>query len=93
VTEGRDSHAYRRIEWVPGFLEDLQRLCGDRLAADQVLFGVRWVLMRYPEEGRRLKGSIWSYVTRVAGRDIRLLIYYRFDDETVTLLRVTPQPM
>ena len=56
---------------------------------DAALLGVTWTLARSPESGQKtIAPTVWAMPTNAMLSVPALVIYYSFDDDTVTLLSV-----
>lgn len=78
----------------PRFEADAARIEPDAKQWDEILRGVEWQLTRDPRSGERVgRTDVWAVPSRpfVNRREeiVELTVYYRFDDDNVTLIAVT----
>lgn len=84
----------RGLWYEPRFEEEAARIEPDAEQWDDIFRGVEWQLARDPRSGERVGWTdVWAIPTRpfVNRREevVYLTFYYRFDDDSVTLLSVT----
>lgn len=86
--------SYRTIVREHRFEEELRRIEPDARRADAFVKAAEWVLSRDPEQGIPLRpGSpIWLLFQMELPDSPPLVLYYRFDDQTVYFLSIVVSP-
>ena len=82
---------HRNLIRNPRFEEDLRKLPADVREVDEALEGLEWVLARSPERGAPV-GEPPLRAWPVYRWGLELLVFYIFDEESVTLLFMKVAP-
>ena len=84
----------RSCSWEPEFQEQLAALEPNAKRADELIFGIDWVISRNPREGSQIEETdVWYLISRDIPKRRHLIIYYTFTEEKVYFISVMESPL
>jgi hypothetical protein len=80
--------------WEARFTTELKRLEPNEKRADDLIFGIDWVLARDPKSGVSIPSTqVWYIAARDIPKKRHLVIFYTFSAEKVFFLSVVQTPI